>query len=106
MPGSANYNINPEAAGDTREARLQAARERVIVMDLWTDANNWMAQANPMLYPGIGLGYRFGQDPEIFSVSDPKAGLMFSNDVMPVKVRYFYAVGPIDYRPFYKHNVS
>ena len=72
----------------------------------WTDTNNWMAQANPMLYPGLGLGYRFGENPEIFSVADPKAGLMFSNDVMPVKVRYFYAVGPIDWRPFYKHNVA
>jgi hypothetical protein len=106
IPGSANYNINPEAAGDSREARLRAARERVIVMDLWTDANNWAAVADPQLYPSIGLGFRFGRTPEIFSVADPRAGLMFSNDVMPVKVRFFYATGPIDYRGLYKHNVS
>ncbi len=31
---------------------------------------------------------------------------MFSNDVMPVKVRWFYAVGPQDYRGLYKANVS
>jgi hypothetical protein len=106
IPGSANYNVNPEAVGDTREARLRTARERVIVMDLWTDANNWAAVADPRLYPSIGLGFRFGQTPEIFSVADPRAGLMFSNDVMPVKVRFFYATGPVDWRGLYKHNVS
>lgn len=106
IPGSANYNINPEAAGDTREARLRAARERVIVVDLWTDTNNWAAVADPALYPSIGLGFRFGETPEVFSVADPRAGLMFSNDVMPVKVRFFYATGPVDYRGLYKHNVS
>ena len=106
IPGSSDYNINPEAAGDTREARLRAARERVIVVDMWTDANNWAAVADPKLYPSIGLGYRFGETPEIFSVADPRAGLMFSNDVMPIKVRYFYAVGPVDYRGMYKHNVT
>ncbi|MBN1640374.1 MAG: hypothetical protein JXA09_03990 [Anaerolineae bacterium] len=106
MAGSANYNINPEAEGDTHDMRLRAARERVIVVDLWTDANNWAAVADPRLYPSIGLGFRFGETPEIYSVADPRAGLMFSNDVMPVKVRFFYAVGPIDYRGLYKHNVS
>ena len=106
IPGSGNWNINPEAGGDTREARLSAARERVIVIDLWTDANNWAAMADPRLYPSIGLGFRFGRVPEVYSVADPRAGLMFSNDVMPVKVRYFYATGPVDYRGMYKHNVS
>jgi len=105
-PGTANNDVNPEAMDDSQRARLEAARRRVVVSPFWTDTNNWAAQANPMLYPAIGLGYRFGENPEIFSVSDPKAGLMFSNDVMPVKVRYFYAVGPMDYRPLYKHNVT
>ena len=106
IPGSANYNVNPEAAGDGREARLAAARERVIVVDMWTDANNWAAIADPKLYPSIGLGFRFGETPEIYSVADPRAGLMFSNDVMPIKARFFYATGPIDWRGMYKHNVS
>jgi hypothetical protein len=106
IPGSANWEINPEAAGDTREARLSAARKRVVVIDMWTDANNWAAVADPRLYPSIGLGFRFGNTPEIFSVADPRAGLMFSNDVMPVKARFFYATGPVDYRGMYKHNVS
>jgi hypothetical protein len=104
-PGSGNYNNNPFAEGDTRMARLASARERVIVMDLWTDANNWAAVADPQMYPSIAIGYRYGRTPEIFSVASPTAGLMFSNDVMPVKVRFFYATGPVDYRGLYKENV-
>jgi hypothetical protein len=28
------------------------------------------------------------------------------NDTMPVKVRFFFAAGPVDYRGLYKHNVA
>jgi len=105
-PGTADNDVNPYAEGEARMAQLGSARERIIKCPLWTDTNNWVAQADPRLYPGIGLGYRFGEQPEIFSVASPTAGLMFTNDTMPVKVRYFYAVGPTDYRAFYGHIVS
>lgn len=98
--------VNPYADGDGRAARLQSARERLIVVDLWTDTNNWAAAADPMMYPSIGLGFRFGREPELFSVADPGSGLMFTNDVMPVKVRWFFATGPTDYRGLYKANVA
>jgi hypothetical protein len=78
----------------------------VIVVDLWTDANDWALVADPRLYPSIGLGFRYGRTPEIFSVASPTAGLMFTNDTMPIKARFFYAVGPIDYRGLYKENVA
>lgn len=96
---------NVWAEGDGLAARLANARRRVIVVDLWTDTNNWAAVADPMLYPSIGLGFRFGEVPEIFSVSSPNSGLMFSNDVLPVKVRWFFAVGATDWRGMYKANV-
>lgn len=105
-PASADYNVNPYAEGDARMARLASARERVIVIDLWTDANNWAAVADPQMYPSLAVGYRYGRTPEIFSVASPTAGLMFSNDVMPVKIRFFYAAGVVDYRGLYKHNVT
>ena len=97
--------INPNAEGDGARERLRIARERIIVVDLWTDANDWAAVCDPRLYPTIGLGFRYGRQPEIFSVASPTAGLMFSNDTMPVKVRFFFAVGPVDYRGMYKANV-
>jgi hypothetical protein len=105
-PGSANWNVNVDAVGNTREERLRMARERVIVSPFWTDTNNWGAQADPNLYPSIGLAFRYGETPEIFSVADPRAGLMFTNDIMPVKVRFFFATGPIDFRGLHKSNVS
>jgi hypothetical protein len=99
-------DVNPEAAGDSHDARLAAARRRVIVVDLWTDANDWAAVADPALYPTVGLGFRFGQTPEVFSVASPTSGLLFTNDVLPVKVRWFYAAGPMDWRGLYKANVA
>lgn len=104
--GTANNDENPWAEGASRDARLASAQRRVIVMDLWTDTNNWAVVADPNLYPAIGLGYRYGQTPEIFSVASPTSGLMFTNDVMPVKVRFFFAAGPSDWRGMYKHNVA
>ena len=85
--------------------RLQWARDRVIEVPFWTDTDNWAAQANPLLYPSIGLGFRFGRLPELSDVTDPKAGLMFSNDVMPIKVRFVFAVGPTDWRGLHKSNL-
>jgi hypothetical protein len=104
--GSANNDVNVNAVGETREERLRRARDRVIVCPFWTDTNNWAAQADPQLYPSIGLGFRYGRTPEIFSVASPTAGLMFTNDVMPVKVRFFFAVGPTDWRGLHKSNVA
>jgi len=91
--------------GNTFNERLNLAKDRVVVVDLWTDTDDWAAVADPRLYPSIGLGFRYGRTPEIFSVASPTAGLMFTNDTMPVKVRFFFAVGPTDYRGLYKENV-
>ena len=104
--GSANYLDNMWVEGDTMTERIRSARTRVIVVDMWTDCEDWAAVADPLLYPTIGIGYRYGRVPEIFSVSAPNQGLMFTNDVMPVKVRYFFAVGPMEWRGMYKHNIS
>jgi hypothetical protein len=98
--------VNVNAEGDNFSERMRMARARVIVVDLWTDANDWAAVADPLLYPSIGVGFRYGRTPEIFSVASPTAGLMFTNDTMPVKVRFFFAAGPMDWRGVYKMNVS
>ncbi len=105
-PGTADNDINPVPEAGSEEARRAEARKRVIVVDLWTDANDWVAVAKPSLYPSIGLGFRFGRTPEIFSVASPTAGLMFTNDTMPIKVRFFYAVGVTNHRGLYKNKVA
>ena len=106
QPGTANNDENPWAEGPARDARLASAQRRVIPVDMWTDTNNWAAVADPTLFPSIGIGYRFGRTPEIQSVADRNSGLMFTNDVMPIKVRWFFATGPTDWRGLYKHNVA
>lgn len=106
LPGTANNDANPDAQGADFESRMAAARRRIIVVDLWTDANNWAAIADPRLYPTIGLGFRYGETPEVFSVASPNSGLMFTNDVMPVKVRWFFAAGAMDWRGAHKANVA
>ena len=60
-PGPSPDNVFAE--GDLAMARLNSARSRVIVVDLWTDTNNWAAVADPLLYPTIGLGFRYGRVP-------------------------------------------
>jgi hypothetical protein len=106
IPASPNNDANPFAEGDSFEARMNAARQRVIVVDLWTDTNDWAAVADPRLYPAIGLGFRYGRTPEIFSVASPTAGLMFTNDTLPVKARFFFAAGPMDWCGLFKANVA
>ena len=54
QPAQANYLENPLAEGDYHDARMNAARRRVVVVDLWTDTNNWAAVADPRLYATIG----------------------------------------------------
>jgi hypothetical protein len=105
QPDDADYHVNPDALADGLTARTAAARRRVITVPFWTNTTDWVAQADPNLYPSIGLGFRYGRTPEVFSVADPRAGLMFTNDTMPIKVRFFYAVGPTDWRGLYKHDV-
>ena len=105
-PGVADNDINPHAAGSGHDARLAAARRQIVVNDFLTDPNDWVAVADPMLYPSVGVGWRFGRSPEIFAQADPNSGLMFTNDTMPIKVRWFFVVGPTDWRGLYKHNVA
>jgi surface antigen len=105
-PGTSDNDENVHAVGESHRARMQSARSRVVTVPLWTDTNDWALAADPRLYPGIAIGYRYGRTPEIFSVASPTAGLMFTNDTLPVKVRFFVAVGPVDYRGLYKANVT
>jgi hypothetical protein len=80
--------------------------DNVIVCPELTDANDWASMVDPRIAPAIGAGFRFGRTPEVFIASDPDAFLLFHNDVLPVKVRFFYNVGVIDFRPVHKSNVA
>ena len=78
--------------------------ENVITVPHWTDAESWAAVADPNLCPFAGVGFRYGRTPELFTASDPNTHLLFTNDVLPIKVRWFFAVSVIDPRGAVKSN--
>ncbi len=61
---------------------------------------------SPFRPPFARFVANFGHQPTRRIGGHPTSSLTFTNDVLPVKVRYFFAVGPTDWRGMYKHNVS
>jgi hypothetical protein len=109
MPGGSLNDINPLAVpGASVDARRNAANNMILVNDFLGTANNWYAFADPNMYPLVGLGYRFGRTPEIYSlrIAEQTQGLLFTNDVLPIKVRFFFSMGPIDYRGMFRNTVN
>ena len=78
----------------------------------WTDATDWAYIADPTLAPIIQMAYadnpagRGHPPPQLYSVTSPTAGLMFTNDVLPIKIRDYYAYGVDTYRGIGKRVVA
>lgn len=92
-PGGSLNDVNIAAIDGTKDGGGP-----VIVCPELTSATDWYALCNPALQPAIGVGFRFGRKPEVFSAADATSFLMFYQDTLPIKVRFFYAAGAIDYR--------
>jgi hypothetical protein len=83
-----------------------------LVVPDWTDTNNWAAIVDPMVFPVIQMSY--SQTPgggvhppcELFMAMDENAGLLFSNDTLPIKVRDEFVCGVNGPRGIYKENVA
>lgn len=99
-PGGSLNDVNVAALDKTKDSEGP-----VIVVPDWTDADDWVAMVDPALYPGIGVAYRFGDTPEIFSAADASSFLLFYQDCLPIKVRFFFAAAAIDYRPMVKSSI-
>lgn len=97
-----------ESAGEPgtgdNDANVRRGSSRVVVCPEMTDATDWLAAADPRVWPGIVVGFRFGSVPEVFVAGDALMGSMFTNDEMRVKARYVFAAGVGDYRALYKAN--
>ena len=78
----------------------------------WTDANDWGYITDPKVHPVIQMSYAQSPgggkhpQPELFTVSSPTGGLMFTNDVLPIKVRDQFALGVNGWRGIGKRNVA
>lgn len=105
-PAVGNNDVNPFAQdrpGDPRPIPLAVPE--------FTDSNDWAYIADPNLSPIVQMSYSASPGggshplPELFSVTSELAGLMFSNDTLPIKVRDEYAYGVSGYRGIGKRNV-
>ncbi len=87
-------------------------RPEVLAVPDWTDATDWAYLADPRIFPVIHMSYsadpsgRAHPMPELFSVVSETAGMMFTNDTLPIKVRDEYAFGVNGYRGIGKRNVA
>jgi len=83
-----------------------------LVVPDWTDSNNWAYVVDPLVYPVIHMSYAQSPAggthplPELFAVTSPTAGMVFTNDTLPVKVRDWFAAGVNGPRGIGKRNVA
>lgn len=79
----------------------------VIVVNHWTDATDWYLVADPGMWDTLEVVFFQGrEEPELFLQDNPLMGENFTNDVLTYKIRHIWAVGPVDYRPFYRSTVA
>jgi hypothetical protein len=106
QPGTANNDVNPYAL-----ARPGDPRPIPIAVPEFTDVNDWAYLADPLIAPIIQMAYADNPGggghpaPQLYMVTSPLAGLMFTNDVLPIKVRDYFAYGVATYRGIGKRNV-
>ncbi|RLG48623.1 MAG: hypothetical protein DRN90_03315 [Thermoproteota archaeon] len=78
-----------------------------IIVDYWTDANDWVVVADPKMADTIEVGFLGGkQEPELFVADNPAAGKYFTADKVEYKIRHIWGYVILDYRPFYKNVVT
>lgn len=91
-PTSANHeaNILANAAGGLRQ---------LITPPQFTNADRYYVHADPAQIVGIELGFLNGNKvPQLLSQTDPRTGLVFTNDVISHRVRFEFGGGWLDYR--------
>lgn len=103
LEATASQIVGSDVMDSALQRNIRKGSARVVTCPEFTDANDWACLADPMKNPALGIGFRFGRVPEVFS--DPGGQRMFTNDQLDLKARYFFTVGVIDFRAVRKHNV-
>ena len=85
-------------------------RPRLLVVPEWTDASDWAFMVRPEVHRTLVMAYQQGGRqhplPTIWFAADPTNGLLFTNDVLPIKVRDEFMVGVASWRGIGKRNVA
>lgn len=89
------------SAGDATIPNLHQGMEPIVV-DYYTDANDWFLGCEPQLCPTIEVGFLGNEDPELFTQADQSSGTMFNADKMTIKIRHAYDGAVLDHRGFYR----
>ncbi len=71
MPGMADNDVNPEAAGNTHGAAAHGGASSSSTVDRHEQLGRG---GRPALYPTIGLGFRYGETPEMSPSRRRRAG--------------------------------
>ncbi|MBN2148713.1 MAG: hypothetical protein JW726_15100 [Anaerolineales bacterium] len=106
-PGTGDNDVNPFA-----QTRPGDPRPIPLAVPEWTDTNDWAYLVDPDLFPVICMAYADNPGggkhpaPQLYVASSPLAGLMFTNDTLPIKVRDYFAYGVATYRGIGKRNVA
>ena len=100
-------DVNPYA-----QDRPGDPRPTPIAVPEFTDTGDWAYLVDPKIAPVICMAYasnpggRTHPAPELFTVTSPLAGLIFTNDTIPIKIRDWFAYGVATYRGIGKRNVA
>ncbi len=106
-PATPNNDVNPYA-----QDRPGDPRPVPVLVPEWTDATDWAYIVDPRISPVICMAYGDNPGgtthpaPQLYSVTDPTSGLLFTNDTLPIKVRDTFAVGVATYRGIGKRVVA
>lgn len=74
-----------------------------LVIDYWTDTNDWFIVGDPTSIPTIEVGFLNGQqDPELFVQDSPTVGSMFNSDLVTWKIRHIWGLAVTDFRGFFR----
>lgn len=86
---------------------VQSLTPTIVPVWYWTDANDWVATADPLDIPLMEVGFLDGEEEPALLVQDsPTAGSYFTNDQLTYKIRHIYGATVLDYRGAYKAVVA
>jgi hypothetical protein len=73
-----------------------------IIVDIWTDANDYIVVADPASVNTLVMGFLHGrEEPELFVQDNPTTGSVFTADKISYKVRMIFGGDILDHRSFY-----
>ncbi len=78
---------------------------QLIVVDYFSDTDDWFLCADPQAAPTIELGFYQGRElPELFAQTDPTTGAVFNADKVTWKIRHIYSGTVVDHRGFLRRT--